>query len=86
MKKENYDMGEEMIVISSEKIGKKKFRCLVKFLNYTENRNMLNHFFPNKLAYLTLTYTKDNIAKISDIELEKDVPFKKTKDPKLILN
>lgn len=86
MKKETYDMSEEMIVISSEEIGKKKFRCLVRFLNYTENRKMLNHFFPNKIAYLTLTYNKDNIAKITDIELEKDVPFKKTKNPKLTLN
>lgn len=83
MKKETFNMDEEMIVISSEEIGNKKYRCLVKFLNYTENRKMLNHFFPNKMAYLTLTYNEDNIAKVSDIELEKIVPFKTTKNPRL---
>lgn len=83
MKKETFNMDEEMIIVSSEEIGNKKYRCLVKFLNYTENRKMLNHFFPNKMAYLTLTYNEDNTAKVSDIELEKFVPFKMTKNPKL---
>lgn len=87
MKQETSNMDEEMIIISSEEIGYKKYRCLVKFLNYTKNRKMLNHFFPNKMAYLTLTYNEDNIAKVSDIELEKfvpfKIPFKITKNPKL---
>lgn len=88
MEQETFDMGDEMIIISSEEIGEKKYRCLVKFLNYTENKKMLNHFFSNKMAYLTITYNEDNIAKISDIELEKfvpsKIPFKMTKNPKLL--
>lgn len=72
MKKETYDMTNEMNIESVEEIGVKKFRCLVRFKQYVGNRKKLNHYFPSKKAYLTLTYNNNNVAKVSDIVLVKE--------------